>query len=71
MPFYEFECPNGHVFEKMVEMGTEKEWCPTCNEWAKDLPYYNMEQFMRLVAGRRILSPTMTTFRHASNVKRQ
>lgn len=54
MPFYEFECPKGHVTESFEEMGTRQVLCKQCGESAK-----------------RILSPTPTTFKLASNVKKQ
>lgn len=32
MPIYEFECPKGHRFEKLVPMGTQTAMCETCGE---------------------------------------
>lgn len=66
MPFYEFQCKQcGSVFEDFVEMGTKHVWCPRCND---DLPKTKRHP---PVLADRILSPTMTTFRMASNVKKQ
>ena len=50
MPFYEFECPKGHVTEQLVKIGTEAVPCPDCPE---NLP---------ATEAKRILSPTPTTF---------
>mgnify|MGYP006291935615 CR=1 FL=1 len=37
MPYYEFECPKGHIVEKLVSMGTEEIECPECRENAKKI----------------------------------
>ncbi len=37
MPYYEFECPKGHIIEKLVSMGTEEIECPKCREKAKKI----------------------------------
>jgi putative FmdB family regulatory protein len=37
MPYYEFECPKGHIIEKFVSMGTEEIECPKCHEKAKKI----------------------------------
>jgi putative FmdB family regulatory protein len=34
MPFYEFECPNGHIVEKLERMNIEEVECPECKEKA-------------------------------------
>ena len=37
MPVYEFECPEGTVTERLVEMGTEEIDCPKCRQKAKKI----------------------------------
>jgi putative FmdB family regulatory protein len=34
MPFYEFECPEGHVVEKLERMDVEEVECPECGKKA-------------------------------------
>lgn len=34
MPFYEYECPNGHIVEKLESVSAEEIECPECNEKA-------------------------------------
>lgn len=50
MPIFEFECPKGHITEKLVRTGTGNDTdriaCPRC-----------------IATARRILSPTKTTFK--------
>lgn len=31
MPYYDFECPHGHKFEKLVKVGQDKVFCDECN----------------------------------------
>jgi putative FmdB family regulatory protein len=35
MPIYEFECPNGIITAKLVNVGTEAITCPKCHKKAK------------------------------------
>jgi len=66
MPFYEFECPKGHVTEKLVPIGTKIVACEECDKTApKGLPAYVETATLAY----RILSPTPTTFRFASGTK--
>lgn len=37
MPVYEFECPEGTVTERLVEMGAEEIECPQCRQKAKKI----------------------------------
>jgi putative FmdB family regulatory protein len=37
MPFYEFQCPEGTVTERLVPMGTAHIKCPKCNRRAKKI----------------------------------
>ena len=32
MPLYDFECPQGHRFERVAKMSTEVTACPICEE---------------------------------------
>ncbi|MFO8083407.1 MAG: FmdB family zinc ribbon protein [Desulfobacterales bacterium] len=34
MPFYEYECPNGHIVEKLERTGSDEIECPECHEKA-------------------------------------
>lgn len=37
MPFYNYKCPNGHVFDRMFSMSSYKRLsrCPECKEWSE------------------------------------
>lgn len=61
MPFYEFECPKGHVSEFLVRIGTESVGCDKCTEEAIER-LGEREGAGVIVTARRILSPTPTTF---------
>jgi putative FmdB family regulatory protein len=37
MPFYEFQCPEGTITERLVPMGTTHIKCPQCNRRAKKI----------------------------------
>jgi putative FmdB family regulatory protein len=37
MPFYEFQCPEGTITERLVPMGTTRIKCPKCNRRAKKI----------------------------------
>ena len=37
MPVYEFECPNGHLTEKITRMGTNSVRCSHCDKRAKKI----------------------------------
>jgi putative FmdB family regulatory protein len=37
MPVYEFECPNGTITEKLVQMNTKEIVCPKCRQTAKKI----------------------------------
>ena len=37
MPFYEFQCSDGIVTEKLVSMGTKSITCPHCKKRAKKI----------------------------------
>ena len=37
MPFYEFQCPEGTITERLVPMGTAHIKCPKCNRRAKKI----------------------------------
>jgi putative FmdB family regulatory protein len=37
MPVYEFECPNGHLTEELVRMGTKTTTCPRCKKRARKI----------------------------------
>ena len=37
MPFYEFECSEGHITEELVKMGTKSTRCSKCNKRAKKI----------------------------------
>lgn len=37
MPFYEFQCPQGTVTEKLVPMNTKSITCPRCKKRAKKI----------------------------------
>ena len=37
MPIYEFECPNGTITEKLVQMNTKEIMCPECRQKAKKI----------------------------------
>ena len=37
MPFYEFECSDGHITEELVRMGTKSCRCSKCNKKAKKI----------------------------------
>ena len=41
MPVYEFECPQGHVTEELVPMGTKHTKCAKCSKKAKKIPDRN------------------------------
>lgn len=56
MPFYEFECPRGHVTEKLVPIGTPHVVCETC------VPTGRHRFIPEAHLAHRILSPTPTTF---------
>lgn len=30
MPMYDFQCKNGHTFERLLPIGTQKAWCKQC-----------------------------------------
>jgi putative FmdB family regulatory protein len=34
MPFYEYECPNGHIVEKLERTDSHEIECPECHEKA-------------------------------------
>lgn len=66
MPVYEFMCPKGHVTEDLVPIGIKQWPCGACvaeaqatGTWPDVLP-----------AGKRILSPTPTTFEFADKRRR-
>lgn len=62
MPFYEFECPRGHVTERLVPMGTKDIVCAECCDLHPEDD--------GAVFATRILSPTPTTFVFAGGRKR-
>jgi putative FmdB family regulatory protein len=37
MPIYEFECPNGTITAKLVDVGTKAITCPKCHKKAKKI----------------------------------
>ena len=37
MPVYEFECPQGHITEKLTRMGTNRVQCSQCTRRAKKI----------------------------------
>ena len=37
MPFYEYQCPNGHVVEKLERMDVEEIECPECKQKARKI----------------------------------
>jgi putative FmdB family regulatory protein len=37
MPIYEFECPNGKITPKLVNVGTKTITCPRCHKTAKKI----------------------------------
>jgi len=37
MPFYEFQCPEGKVTERLVSMDTKSITCPHCKKRAKKI----------------------------------
>ena len=37
MPVYEFKCPQGHITEKLLPMGTKHTKCAKCNKRAKKI----------------------------------
>ena len=37
MPFYEFECSNGHITEELVPMGTKYTHCTKCKKKARKI----------------------------------
>ncbi len=37
MPFYEFECADGHITEKLVPMGTKHTKCTMCNKKSRKI----------------------------------
>jgi len=37
MPVYEFECPDGHITEELVRMGTETTKCAKCKKTARKI----------------------------------
>lgn len=37
MPFYEFQCPEGKVTERLVSMHTKSITCPHCKKRAKKI----------------------------------
>ena len=37
MPFYEFECADGHITEELVPMGTKTARCAKCRKKAKKI----------------------------------
>jgi putative FmdB family regulatory protein len=37
MPFYEFECANGHITEELVPMGTKYCQCTKCKKKARKI----------------------------------
>lgn len=43
MPRYVFECPGGHVFEKLVKRGVKRAVCPECGLNAS----YNMRETLK------------------------
>ncbi len=57
MPFYEFECPAGHVTETLLPLSGAKIMAVTCTRCARDQIKPRPD-----VMAKRILSPTPTTF---------
>jgi putative FmdB family regulatory protein len=56
MPFYEFECPKGHITDHLQKMpGKESILCPICSRATDD-------RIAAPLRAKRILSPTPTTF---------
>ncbi len=57
MPVYEFECPNGHLIDKIVALRDLGDMrfisCDTCGKEGRGLVY-----------AERVLSATKTNFRH-------
>lgn len=45
MPMYQFQCPNGHEFEKIVQgVGAKYKWCKRCDkltQWIKDNEHHS------------------------------
>ncbi len=37
MPYYEYQCPNGHVVEKLERMDVEEIECPECKLKARKI----------------------------------
>ena len=79
MPYYEFECPKGHVTEAVVPMGTKTWPCDACKaETEAQMARFDRRHASPPGSGvrvtttlaKRILSPTRTTFVHADTGKR-
>jgi len=71
MPYYEFECPKGHVTTEIVPMGTKTWPCSACVAEMRALHERhpnNISAWNPLA--KRILSPTRTTFVFADTGKR-
>ncbi len=51
---YEFECPNGHVTEAMVAMGTELHTCEYCSAVAARILSATRTTFVFADTGKRI-----------------
>jgi hypothetical protein len=61
LPVYEFQCPQGHVFEELVPQGTELIECPVCFQAHNPMKRYLPPMY----PATRIMSATRTSFKFA------